>query len=132
MRRTVVAFLVAPLFPALAPAWYLHANNPSRTFIAGFIFLCGLFYLLQAIIGIPAYLIARTRRRYLWFYLLVGFFGPAIPYIAASTIFWRDSISNYEGILLTLYFGVLGAVTGLIFWLVARLDKRTISAEISN
>ena len=73
--RTIVAFLVAPILPALPPAWFLHSNYPNRTAISGFIVVCGIFYLLQTVVGIPAYFLAQTYRRYVWFYLLIGFFG---------------------------------------------------------
>lgn len=132
MSRTLVAFLVAPIFPALAPAWFLHANYPDRTPVSGFIFICGLFYLLQAIIGVPAYLFARARRRYVWFYLLVGFLGPAIPFILARNLFWAAQIGISEAFLMAAYFGFLGATTGLIFWFAARPDKKVPGSYISS
>jgi hypothetical protein len=68
--RTLVAFLVAPLLPALPSAWLLHLRYPNRTAISGFIVVCAIFYVVQAIIGIPAYFLVRAYRRYVWFYLL--------------------------------------------------------------
>src|ERR1700735_3711718 len=121
--RTVVAFLVAPLLPTLAPVWFLHANYPNRTAISGFVLVCGLFYLLQAIIGIPAYILARTKRRYIWFYLLLGFFGMAAGFIVVTVVFSATKTNIAEILLQFIYFGALGAGIGLVFWLIARPDK---------
>jgi hypothetical protein len=133
MRRTLVAFLVAPILPALPPAWFLHTNYPNRMAISGFIVVCGLFYLLQTIVGIPAYLLGRSRRSHLTFYLLVGFLGSVIPFIAISTVFWTARFSISETLFTAVYLGILGGATGLIFWLAARPDKRSSSdAQLSN
>jgi hypothetical protein len=121
--RTVAAFLAAPVLPALAPAWFLHANYPNRTAISGFIVVCGLFYLLQAVVGIPAYILARAKRRYIWFYLLLGFFGMAVGFIAVTIVFSTTKTSIPEAPLQIAYFGALGAGIGLVFWLIARPDK---------
>ncbi len=129
--RTVAAFLIAPLLPALAPAWFLHANYPDRTAISGFIVVCGLFYLLQAVVGIPAYTLARARRRHIWFYLLLGFVGMAGVFIAVIVVFSKTKIDIAETFLMVPYFGALGAAIGLVFWLIARPDKGA-TAEISN
>lgn len=125
MGRTLVAFLIAPILPALAPAWFLHANYPDRTAISGFIFVCGLFYLLQAVVGIPAYILAQAKRRYIWFYLLLGFFGMVAAFMAVTVVFSTTKTGIAETLLQITYFGVLGAGIGLVFWLVARPDKST-------
>jgi hypothetical protein len=131
--RTAVAFLVAPILPALAPAWFLHANYPNRTAISGFIVVCGLFYLLQAVVGIPAYILARAKRRYIWFYLLLGSFGMAVGFIAVAVVFSTTKISIAETLLQVIYFGALGAGIGLVFWLIARPDQSAaLGAQISN
>jgi hypothetical protein len=123
MRKTLIAFLVAPILPALPPAWFLHTNYPDRMAISGFILVCALFYLLQAVVGIPAYILARSKRRYIWFYLLLGFFGMAIVSIAVTCIFSTTKIDMVDTLFQATYFGVLGAGIGLVFWLIARPDK---------
>jgi hypothetical protein len=132
MGRTLVAFLIAPILPALAPAWFLHANYPGRTAISGFIFVCGLFCLLQTVVGIPAYFLARAKRRYVWFYLLLGFCGMAVGFIAVAVVFSTTKTIIAETLLQVTYFGVLGAGIGLVFWLVARPDKSAARAQSSN
>jgi hypothetical protein len=123
MRKTLIAFLVAPLLPALAPAWFLHANYPNRAAISGFILICGVFYLLQAVIGIPAYILTRSKRRYIWFHLLVGFFGMAAVSVAINVVFSKTEIWFADTLFQAAYVGALGAGIGLVFWLVARPDK---------
>jgi hypothetical protein len=131
--RTVAAFLVAPVLPALPPAWFLHASNPDRMAISGFIFICGLFYLLQAVVGIPAYILARAKRHHIWFYLLLGFFGMAVVFIAVTVVFSTTKTSIAETLLEVTYFGALGAGIGLVFWLIARPDKSAaLGSQISN
>jgi hypothetical protein len=131
--RTVTAFLAAPILPALPPAWFLHLNYPNRTAISGFIVICGLFYLLQALIGIPAYILARAKRRYIWFYLLLGFLGMPVAFIAVIVVFSTTKINIAEILVQIAYFGALGAGIGLVFWLIARPDKSAApGAQISN
>jgi hypothetical protein len=118
--------------PALAPAWFLHANYPNRAAISGFIVVCGLFYLLEAVIGIPAYILAKAKRRYVWFYLVLGFFGMAIGFTAVTVVFATTKTSIAETLVQVTYFGVLGLGIGLVFWLVARPDKSAALDQISN
>jgi sensor histidine kinase YesM len=133
MKRTIVAFLVAPLLPALVPAWLLHEHNPDRTFVAGWIVLLVALYFLQVIVGMPAYFLARTKRRHVWFYLLVGSLGLAVMYAVASAFSPKINSGIAELILQISYFAVLGSSIGLVFWLIARPDKRAVKhAEISN
>jgi uncharacterized membrane protein len=62
-------FVAAPLLPAVVPTWYLHVNSPDKLAISGYIFFCGLFYLLEVIIEIPAYkLFVRMRWHRVWTY----------------------------------------------------------------
>jgi hypothetical protein len=122
--RTFVAFLTAPLLPAVVPAWYLHVNNPDRLAISGYIFLCGLFYLLEVLIGIPAHkLFVRMRWYRVWTYMLLGFFGTAVPAILLYIIRWSEKDNAVEVSFSIVYLGLLGAFIGLIFWFAARPDK---------
>ena len=131
--RTLVAFLVAPLLPALPSAWLLHSNYPNRTAISGYIVVCCFLYLLQAIVGMPAYFLAKTYRRYVWFYLLVGSLGMICVFSAIIIFFSKTKIDIADTLLRLPYFGAVGAGIGLVFWLVARPDRRlSKTAENSN
>jgi len=77
--RTLPAFLLAPILPALVPAWFYHASG-NRPIVSTVIFFCGLFYLLEAVLGIPGYIIfKRNSLHRIWAYALLGFFGLALP-----------------------------------------------------
>ncbi len=132
--RTAIGFLVAPLLPAILPAWYL-AQAPNRSGPSAYIFICCLIYFLQIVVGIPAYLLFSRRGRHeLWRYLLVGSLTTAVP-VFVTLVIMGDAKNEVIGtVSLILYFGILGAFTALIFWLVARPDKKPVSikAQISN
>jgi uncharacterized membrane protein len=130
--RTVVAFVVAPLLPAILPAWQT-AQAPNRTGLSSYIFVCCLIYLLQAVVGIPAFLLFRRKGNHrLSPYLLAGFFGSAVP-AAAAVLIKEDG--PFVLAFAVVYMGMLGTLTALFFWLVARPDQRHTdqnAAEISN
>ena len=119
--RTAVAFVVASWLPAILPAWQM-AQAPNRTGLSSYIFVCCLIYLLQAVVGIPAFLIFfRKVNDQLWAYLLVGFLGAAIP-IAIAVVIKEDGL--FTLVFAVVYMGILGSLTALFFWLVARPDQR--------
>jgi hypothetical protein len=131
--RTFIAFLVAPLLPAILPAWYL-AQSPNKSGPSAYIFVCCLFYLLEALVGVPAFLLFRRTRHRLWPYLLLAFLTAAVP-VVGSLVFMGDAKNNIVGTLFTTwYFGILSIFTALFFWLVARPDQKPVAtkAEISN
>jgi uncharacterized membrane protein len=132
--RTPIGFLVAPLLPAILPAWYL-AQAPNRSGPSAYIFICGLIYLLQIIVGIPAFLLFRRQgRQQLQRYLLLGFLASAVL-VVVTFVITGDAKNGVVGAVFSIcYLGILGAFTAMIFWLVARPDKKPIStkAQISN
>jgi zinc transporter ZupT len=131
--RTSAASLIAPILPALPPAWFLHQNYSNRTAISGFVVICGLFYFLHCAVGIPAYFLARSYRRHAWFDLLLGFFGMTLLYVAVNVLFPTIKANISKALIMTPYFGALGAVMGLMFWFVSRPDRREERAvETSN
>src|SRR4030081_3326558 len=62
--RTFIAFLVAPLLPAVLPTWYL-AQSPNKSGPSAYIFVSCLIYF-----GVPAFLFFRRTHHRLWPYLL--------------------------------------------------------------
>jgi hypothetical protein len=91
--------------------------------------------LLQVVVGVPAFLLfSRRGRHQFWPYLLLGFLTTAVP-VAVTLVVMGDQKNNIIGtVFSTGYLGILGAFTALIFWLVARPDKKPIStsATVSN
>jgi hypothetical protein len=75
----------------------------------------------------------RAKRRHIWFYLLLGFFGMPVAFIAVIVVFTTTKINIAEILLQVAYFGALGAGIGLVFWLIARPDKSAaLGAQLSN
>jgi uncharacterized membrane protein len=104
------------------------AQAPNRSGPSAYIFVCGLIYLLQVVVGIPAFLLfSRRGRHQLWPYVLIGSLTAAIPVVVTLVITGDQKNDILGTIFLTGYFGVLGALTALIFWHVARPDKKPIS-----
>lgn len=77
MKRTVLAFLVAPLAPLLllalvdvigSPEGSRHSGNGPLFAIIAFLYL----YPVTAILGIPGYLLFRRKRWHEWWRVLVG------------------------------------------------------------
>jgi uncharacterized membrane protein (UPF0136 family) len=118
--RTIVAFVLAPLLPAILPAWQM-ARAPNRTGLSAYIFVCCLIYLLQAVVGIPAFLLfLRKKSHRLWPYLITGFLAGAVP-AAAAVLIKKDE--TFALVFAVVYMGLLGASTALLFWLMARPDQ---------
>jgi uncharacterized membrane protein len=136
MMRTLLAFVGAPMIPAIIPAWFYHANNADVPLLTAWVFFCFFFYAFQIVIGVPAYLLLRRKRAHrVWPYLIFGFFGVAVPSVFWTVVKWPRQESYNLGFLLFdvfLYLGLLGAVTALTFWLLARPDKRAMAPPYSN
>jgi len=119
--RTFVAFIVAPLFSSLVAAGL--SNMPVHP-LALIVLFCGAFYALQALIGTPAYfLLRRVGRQGIWAYALLGFGAPALPILIFGLYHGAPDIPLGQTIHMVGLFGVLGAVAGCVFWLIARPDK---------
>jgi heme/copper-type cytochrome/quinol oxidase subunit 4 len=122
--RTLIAFFGAPVIPALVAAWMVYLNH-TYTPLVMFVFICLAFYALQIIIGVPAYmLMSRKNLHRVWIYLLLGCLSVVLPLLLLSI--WRHTEKGYglaEYVVLY-YPALLGAGTGMMFWMLARPDKR--------
>lgn len=125
--RTIVAFIVAPFFSSLVAAGLSTMDFHPGTL---FILFCGAFYVLQLLIGMPAYfLLRRAARQGIWIYALLGFGAPALPTLVFCLYAGETHISLSQTLYVTGLFGVLGAVVGCVFWFIARPDKIARSAR---
>jgi hypothetical protein len=98
--------------------------NGSYHPLAVFVLVCGSFYALQVIVGVPAYLLlGRTKRHRIWIYALLGFVSVAVPFLVYGSM--RDLGRHDAGqvLYLTFYLGLLGGISAAIFWLLARPDR---------
>ncbi len=118
----MLAFLVAPMLPALLPAWFASQNGPYHP-LAIFVLFCGAFYALQIIVGVPAYLLLRRLRlQQIWFYALIGFVSTALPLVVYGKI--RAPAHDVDrALFLALYLGFLGGISAAIFWLIVRPNR---------
>jgi hypothetical protein len=125
LKRLLLAFLVAPVLPALVQAWITNLAGEYHNPLAFFIMVCGALYALQLIVGIPAYLFFRRAKQYrLWIYVLLGFCAATVPLL--PWLLYRCPPSGcrpVEAIWYSSNVGLLGASAAAIFWLIARPDK---------
>jgi hypothetical protein len=118
--RTVVAFLAAPMLPALLPAWFAFQSGSYHP-LTIFALFCGAFYALQIVVGVPAHLLlGRLRLQQIWFYVLIGFISAALPLLVYGKI--REPAHD-RALFLALYLGFLGGISAAIFWLIARPNR---------
>lgn len=123
MVRTVIAFLAAPMVPALLSGWFGFMNGTYHP-LAIFILVCGGLYVLQAIVGVPAYLVlGRVKQHGIWVYALLGFAGTALPFLVYGSMRDLGSVGAGQAAYVICFVGLLGAISAVIFWLLARPDK---------
>jgi hypothetical protein len=130
--RTLIAFVGAPVIPATIAAWVVHLNG-TYTPLSMFVFVCLVFYALQVIIGAPAYLLmSRKNLHRVWIYMLLGCFGAALP--PFLLFIWRQAEKGYglAEYAVLYYPALLGTGAGLMFWVLARPDKRDNAPPQSN
>ena len=120
--RFVVAFLAAPMLPALLPAWSASQNGSYHP-LAVFVLFCGAFYALQIIVGVPAFLLLRRLKlQQIWIYALIGVASVALPFFVYVTI-KTPSRDVGQTLFLALYLGLMGGISAAIFWLIVRPNR---------
>lgn len=120
--RIVVAFLVAPVLPAVVPAWSASQNGSFHP-LAVFVLFCGAIYVLQIVVGLPAHLLLRRLKlQQIWFYVLIGFIGVALPFFVYAGI--RTPTRDVGQMQFVAgYLGLLGGISAAIFWLLVRPNR---------
>ncbi len=120
--RPVVAFLAAPMLPALFPAWTASQNGSYHP-LAVFVLFCAAFYALQIIVGVPAHLLLRRLGlQQIWFYAFIGFVSVALPFFVYGHI-RAPAHDVRQALFLAGFLGLLGGISGAIFWLIARPNR---------
>jgi hypothetical protein len=121
--RPLPALLVAPLGPAVLPAWFAAQKGLSPLAVYGGV--CAAFWLLQVVVGVPAWLLLRRRRQPAWLYAALGFVAVAAPIGAWATFVGPGS--SGQSTILAAYLGLLGGLTAVIYWLLARPDRAPVA-----
>ena len=127
--RTLIAFLIAPLFPGAILLFFSLINSNADEGIWLFAFSALVGYLLAIVLGVPAYILMKKfgcdRLRE---YLIGGFVLSIAPIIYFIFV---PKLSSYErveihmpNIGLALLFVVASVSAACIFWLIARPDLR--------
>jgi sensor c-di-GMP phosphodiesterase-like protein len=122
--RLLVAFLAAPLLPALLPAWFaaMRGYQPLTVYVL----VCAAFYVLQAVVGAPVYRwLGHGRRHRIWIYALLGFLSVALPIFVYASIREAGRPVSEQMLFLALYLGLLGGISAALFWLMARPDRKS-------
>lgn len=120
--RTVLAYLVTPLISPLAEilvvAFHRGALPPPFAVHRSFRYYGVLSYVMTAVLGVPAFLLLRRSR--LGGKLSAAVCGGLIALITAVALFELVPLffttNNVEGYLT---WSLTGAVSGLVFWLIA-------------
>ena len=121
MKRLAIAFVVAPVAPAIVKAWEISLPDEFISFTLIQIILGGL-YAMQFAVGVPGYLLLDYYGRHsLGAYLVLGFLVVALSLILAS-LYWSAGPTT-SSLLQSVRLGVYGVPIGAIFWLIARPDR---------
>ena len=122
MDRTTTAFLVAPIVGAAATGFVLTLLGGLDVFGPGFLVTLVLAYAGMLIFGWPAYRILVKRRwTALWIAPALGFVVGIVMSLPLLSILYKRAA--LEDALLTLPGGCVGALVGVVFWLIARPDR---------
>jgi hypothetical protein len=79
---------------------------------------------LQSIVGVPAYLLlGRVKQHRIWVYALLGFAGAALPFLVYGSMRDLARFDAGQAAYVVCFVGLLGAISAVIFWLLARPDK---------
>jgi hypothetical protein len=138
MNRTAIAFFVAPLAATMLLVPYIHSMKAAPSlFVFALEISLVVAYGGSVIFGIPAYLLLRAHNwTAFWIAPLVGFLIGMVMWLVFSALFALMLGEGTLGVHLTLTDanmlkgliwpgGVLGAVVGAAFWLIARPDHQT-------
>lgn len=127
MRRTVVAFIVSGLAPAILTS--IVGWNGAYHPLALLVVVGGAAYALQVVVGIPVHFLIRRRKHGLVLYVVTGLTAALVPFLLHAANRWEAEGATIElAIVPTLYVGFLGVLAGATFWLVARPDRTAVAA----
>jgi hypothetical protein len=135
MNRTVLAFIAAPLIVPIILVPYFAAKAPNIGVLFPLIMSTFVSYIGVFMFGLPAYLLLRTN--HLTSFLIsipLGFaIGGVMLFISNAILALlldqgisgiREALANTGTLSYVLWpFGPLGALVGIVLWLIARPDR---------
>jgi hypothetical protein len=134
--RLVVALVVAPLTIPLGTYFYLLSTNVERNWVGNGAFISTIIaYVGVFVVGLPAYNFLRIRRwTFIWIAPLLGFVVGALMWLVfivclvllfdEGLVGVQSALTDKNSFAVALWpSGALGAVAGIIFWLIARPDR---------
>lgn len=122
MKRLAIAFVVAPVIPAMLKVWELSQPDEFISFTLLQIVL-GTLYAMQFAVGVPGHVLLDYYDHHgLGAYLLLGFLVVSLPLILAS-LYWSAS-PLINSLFQAVELGMYGVPMGAVFWLIARPDRR--------
>jgi len=137
MNRSIIAFLVAPLtVPVLLLPYIRALSNTFGISVFALEIATVMAYAGAILFGVPAYSFLRARDWTApWIALIFGFAIGAAMWVVFMVIFALSLGEGASGVLLALTNlgtlkgavwpgGITGAVTGIIFWMIARPDRQ--------
>lgn len=124
--RVLAAFIVTPLVPPVLA--FLLSNSRDGAWVAKFALPFSIATTL--VIALPLHMLFRKLEwASVWAYMLIGACCgvAAVMFLFASTVMNAFAMHAQEPwtsiAALSVIFGVLGCLSGLVFWLVARPDR---------
>ncbi len=120
--RTIVAFAIGPITPGLVVALASY-SIPGESWVPGFfVFISALLgYPIALLFGLPFfYVMRRYNRNELYCYLLAG---PVLGVIAVAIFCIYAAPSNTWSLKWLVGGGLMGSISTLSFWLIARPDR---------
>lgn len=121
LQRLCIAFLAAPMLPALVEAWLI--SRPDRMSLDLLVLFGSALYVMQIVVGAPGYAVLRElRHNGLFAYLILGFVTVALPMIWVSLYACSYKSCLAMSFLHSAFLGLFGLPLGAVFWLIARPD----------
>lgn len=135
--RTLVAFLIAPLFPGAILLLFVLINGEENAGVWFFGVSAFVAYSVAIVFGVPTYMwLRKCNNNDLWEYLICGSLLSIVPIVRFISLPRSFSDMDLEffihnvGLALLIIFLSMG--TAFIFWIIARPDLSVDKTQLRN